>query len=380
MVDINIRLNSDTGSGANLGSARITVPASELTKRGLNLVIKNEKEQQIIDDTFEKIEKEDKIEEEKKKDQKIKPDQPINIRAWFDSETRTYMHRDLLTITVMADKNCWFLVIHIYADNSWKVISPNNSDRDNYLSANKARDIFQDSRYPLYPPYGTETILIVASGEKYKDIERYYNMPLETATLENLRGVTRGGEVESITRLKTFSGRGEARYNITIIEPSEEYEYSKPSDMDEMVETLRNDTLKQGGVFEGDDRSGFYILNNVRASYRTSDRSDKIQLAIYNLGNYNRGGGDSVQTRGSGFNFEFAKPGNISQAVQAVRSGIERKGGTFTGNEQQGSFKASGIAGQYRVSNMVSVTITEKPTLIPNSLIKNEVENFFGGK
>jgi hypothetical protein len=87
-----------------------------------------------------------------------------------------------------------------------------------------------------------------------------------------------------------------------------------------------------------------------------------------------------VRSRGSGFNFSFTRPGNISRAVQTVRSGIEGKGGTFSGNEQQGNFNASGIAGQYRVADMVNVTITEKPFIIPNSLIEREVKNYFGGK
>jgi hypothetical protein len=86
-----------------------------------------------------------------------------------------------------------------------------------------------------------------------------------------------------------------------------------------------------------------------------------------------------VRTRGANFNFSFEKPENITQTIQMVRNGIEGKGGKFTGNEQRGNFQANGIAGQYRVSEKVNVTITEKPFLIPNSLIEREIKNYFGG-
>jgi len=70
----------------------------------------------------------------------------------------------------------------------------------------------------------------------------------------------------------------------------------------------------------------------------------------------------------------------MDQAVQAVRSGITAKGGTFEGNEQQGNFKASGITGRYSVADRVSVSISEKPALIPNSLIEKEVRSYFVGR
>jgi hypothetical protein len=345
-------------------------------------VIKNEKEQQIIDDTFKKIDEENKIEEEKKKDQKIKPVPSINIQAWFDSESRTFMHRDELKMTVGADKNCYFKIIHIDSEGQIKMIYPNTIDKDNYLKANATRTIFESAKYFLYGPYGAETIIVVASSKQFDDIEQQKMAPWSTATVESVRaavGGKRGGDLEIPIKSDTTTGKGEARYTITILEPSNEYEYRKPSNLTELMQDIRD----EGGVFGAgsNETSGYYTLNNVRASYRIPrDKPDTIQFAMYNLATYTRGGNASVQTRGSGFNFEFAKPGNISQAVQAVRSGIEGKGGTFTGNEQQGSFNASGIAGQYRVSNMVNVTITEKPFLIPNSLIRKEVESFFGGR
>jgi hypothetical protein len=89
--------------------------------------------------------------------------------------------------------------------------------------------------------------------------------------------------------------------------------------------------------------------------------------------------GDSPRTtRGQPHIFHFDKPQNISQAIQTVQTLITNKGGIFQGDERRGSFKASGITGKYTVSDRVDVTISEKPFVVPNSLIENEVKNFFG--
>jgi hypothetical protein len=70
----------------------------------------------------------------------------------------------------------------------------------------------------------------------------------------------------------------------------------------------------------------------------------------------------------------------MTEAIMSVRSGVEANGGTFSGDEQQGNFRASGIAGQYNVADRVNVRISEKPVIIPNSLIEREVRSFFSGR
>jgi hypothetical protein len=310
--------------------------------------------------------------------------QSINIQAFFNSESRTYLHRDELKITLMADKNCYFKIIHIDANNQMKMIYPNSYDENNYLRANMPRAIFETANYMLYGPYGAETILIVASAQPFANIEKEYITPWIPATAESVRTAVRGargGELEQRTTPQALTGGGEARYTITILKPHEEYEYTRPSDMTAAVQAMRNDALRQGGTFDGNETSGFYILNNVRGSYRLPRNApDKIQFAFYNLESFSDGKNAVVRTRGAGYNFSFEKPVNITQTIRTVRSGIEGKGGTFTGNEQQGSFKASGITGQYLITELVNVTITDKPVIVPNSLIEREVKNYFGGR
>jgi len=309
--------------------------------------------------------------------------QGINIQALFDKENMTYFHRDQLNITVTADKDCYFKIIHIDADNQMKMIYPNSYDKNNELKADMPRVIFETASYFLYAPYGEETLLLAASAEQFEKIEQEYIAPWIPATDEAVRAAVRGrrgGELEQRIIQAAQTGEGAASYTITILKPNEEYEYGRPENMAATVQAMRSDALKQGGTFEGNETSGYSVVNNVRVSYRVpSNAPDTVQFAFYNLENVSGGKSAKRQTRGSNYNFSFEKPENIAQTIQMVRNGIEGKGGTFTGNEQQGSFKARGISGQYRISKLVNVTITDKPFLIPNSLIEREVKNYFGG-
>jgi hypothetical protein len=143
--------------------------------------------------------------------------------------------------------------------------------------------------------------------------------------------------------------------------------------MRETIQLLKNDIQRQGGSFSGDERTGSFVLNTVQGGYQVSGNT--VTLRIRYKGNQL----PAPQTRGAGgFNFSFDRPRDLNQAVQAVRIGIEKKGGSFSGNERQGSFRASGIAGQYNVADKVTVNIAEKPFVIPNQMIEREVKNFFG--
>jgi len=314
--------------------------------------------------------------------------QGINIEAWFDSQlgNRLYMHREPLELTVVADRDCYFKVYTISANKEPPVLRyPNTADKDNKLYANRPRTIFERAKYMLYKPYGIETIWIVASSNQFENIEKEYITPWSADTIRTtLRGGTRG-ELEMSNKSQPFSGFGNVRYSINILEPHEEYEFGKPDNMAAFVNSMRSDTARQGGEFNigSNDKSGYSIVNNIRVSYRIpGEAPDKIEFAYYKLKDLANGRNVNVQTRGgsTAHSFEIDKPRNLTQTIQTVRSSIESKGGVFQGNEQQGNFKASGIEGQYRVSEKVNVTITDKPVLVPNSLIEKEVRNYFGGR
>ena len=378
-VDVTLELITDNGDGD--GSQIFSLSVAELARLDISIEPENLENWQERERIFSALLNGNSNGQTVKINQAV---QDINIQVRFNSESRTYFHRDELKMMVTAATNCWFKILHIDANNQMKMIYPNSYDTNNYLFANRPRSIFENAKYMLYSPYGTETILVVTSPEQFKNIEQEYIAPWTAATAENIRSAVRGyrgGDLEMSTIPIYFSGEGEARYSITILKPHEEHEYKKPENMIEAVETMRSNVLRQGGIFEGSEISGFYVLDGVRGSYRIARNApDKLQMAVYYLHNYSGGSNAGARTRGAGFNFSFEKPRDISRAVQAARTGIENSGGTFIGDEQQGSFKTGGIGGQYRVSDMVNVIITEKPFAIPNSLIEKEIKNYFAGR
>ena len=380
MVEINLYLVRDT-DGMNIGSSRFTVPKEELNRLGIAIEPENMKAVHEREQIFNALGS--GVTGQTNTPPGVnQASQNIQIQAWFDKESRTYLHRDALELTVWADKDCFFKVIHIDVNNQMRMIFPHKDDGNNNLRANTPRKLFENKensvRYLLYGPYGTEDILIVASTEQFRNIEQDKIAPLRPATTQNIRAaVSRGGDLEAPGRPISFTGQGEVRYSIEIIKPHEEYRYSKP-DMKETVEAIRREAGDQ--FKDGNEQSGYYIVNSIRVSYRLPrDEPDKIEFAIYYLDSYTGGSNSGGQTRGpSTQSFSFNRPANMSQAVQSVRSGINESGGTFDGNEDRGSFSAKGIAGQYQVTNLVYVTITKKPPHIPIFAIKKEVENYFG--
>ena len=383
LVQVNLTLISDI-DGRSLGPAqRFTFPLAELTERDISIEPVNKNKRQELAEVL----KETGIETAKKTETSIntgQTNQKINIQAFFNSESRVFFHRDVLGMSVMADKDCWFKIYQITESNQIKMIYPNESDRNNYLRTNIPRTIFENSNLMIYEPYGAETILIIASTEEFIDIEKEYNAVASVSSVSvrnTINGSSRGSEHEALKKPNLFSAEGQAIYNIYIEKPTDEYEYGRPESIKELYDSIRDDVRKQGGTFTGNDYnpiSGYYILNGIRGSFHVPrDKPDKVHFALYNLDNFKNGTRANSQTRGAGHTFSFNKPVNITQAIQTVRTGIEGKGGSFSGNDQQGTFNAVGIAGQYRVSNMVDITITEKPFMIPNSLIEKEVKSFF---
>jgi len=79
------------------------------------------------------------------------------------------------------------------------------------------------------------------------------------------------------------------------------------------------------------------------------------------------------------FNITIKSP---EQAIAKVKAAIEAKGGRFDGDFRKGEIcgktPVGDIKGSYAVvDNTAKITIREKPFLLPESTIKNEMEKFF---
>ena len=67
-----------------------------------------------------------------------------------------------------------------------------------------------------------------------------------------------------------------------------------------------------------------------------------------------------------------------STLVARVQEGTKKYGADFKGDATSGSFSAKGVKGTYSIQDgAVTVTITDKPFLIPWGLVETQVRGFF---
>ncbi|MDR1902919.1 MAG: DUF4384 domain-containing protein [Treponema sp.] len=322
------------------------------------------------------------------------PAQPAFIvEARPNKESYTYYDGDEMTINLYASEDCYVKVYHIDVDNQTQLIFPNHRDRYNRLIANQTRTILEITPFVLHAPFGEETILAVFSKTPFENIESEMQHPVQVAatTRESIGNITRGGTLLQPISPQASAGRQvtpaprsvhgpgvfTVRFTYTILPVSlveDVFLFKSPADLAGAVQALRNEVRSQGGFFN--EREGTFSAGGMNGSYRVS--AGEFILVIRRRPDQSAVSAP-ITTRGGGmFNFSFDRPRDIFQAVQSVRSGIEKKGGDFTGDTNAGTFRASGISGNYRVQDKVSVTIHEKPFVIPNQMIEREVKAFFG--
>jgi len=153
------------------------------------------------------------------------------------------------------------------------------------------------------------------------------------------------------------------------------YSFEKPADMAAVVQEMKNIASSLRGTFSGNEYGGSIRAFGSNTTMTYSVNGNMIIFTIVFVGDVN----NTIQQKLL-HSFSMDLPRNVSQALEAVRIGIEGKGGAFYGNEFGGYFRNSGIMGNYVVKENVTFFIFEKPFVIPNSLIEREIRNYFVGK
>ena len=92
-----------------------------------------------------------------------------NFRLSVSTNKSVYYDNEIMFITLEANEDCYFVVYHVDVYNNMQVIFPNRWERsNNFLKANVARVIPENSTYLLIPPYGEERILVYASETQFR--------------------------------------------------------------------------------------------------------------------------------------------------------------------------------------------------------------------
>jgi hypothetical protein len=373
-VNFNLQLISDP-DGVIIGSSQFTVHVKEL--EGIEILPSNMNTHEAVREQ-EKIFTPQPVQTPVQSTVQTQPSvnsSAFQLTAWPNSHTNTFIDGDEITFTIEAGQNCYFKVYHIDNENNTQMIFPNTVNRDNRLTANVPRTIPDSGmRFVIQAPFGQDTIIVVASQQQFQNIEAEFTQT-RSATRDVISNITRGigmQPTQSAQSAQTVS----ARFHFTTL-PATYYDdihsYRKPANMTETVQAMRTEVIRQGGTFSGNEQSGVFSYTGVTGNYNVS--GDRFIVNIRYTGN------QLPATRGAGSNYSFTieRPRDILQAVNAVKTGIESSGGVFSGNEREGNFNASGVAGQYRVENHVNVTISKKPVLIPHAMIEKEVRGYFSG-
>lgn len=78
------------------------------------------------------------------------------------------------------------------------------------------------------------------------------------------------------------------------------------------------------------------------------------------------------------FKFKI-KVANPQASFEKAKSAIKNAGANMSGDQKSGSFSGSGLEGSYAFNaGELEITIDKKPFLVPESIIKNKVAEFFG--
>jgi hypothetical protein len=163
IVRVTLRLVSEPG-GVVLGTRDFRVSAAELDRLGIALLPENT--------TLEEIKKRETI---------LNPPssaaRAFTLRAWPDSDTRTYLDGDELRISIVADEDCYFKVYHIDLNGGMQLIHPNDKNTDNRLTANVTRTIPESGAisYVLQAPFGQDTIKVVAARQQFENLPAEFN-------------------------------------------------------------------------------------------------------------------------------------------------------------------------------------------------------------
>ena len=376
MVHITLQLVGDPG-GQVIESRNFSIPESFLKENGIDVLPANVR-------TLEEIIEQERIFAPPTSQQSSSA---LQIEVWPDSDTGTYFAGDKMTINLLANRDGYARVDYIDADGNLQLVFPNIYNRDNSIRANQVQVL---PKFPveltLDNSLGTERVWVRVSAEPFNISESDFTA-LKTATRD------------SVAASRAASGRAgntvEAFFSITKLHDTfydETYSY-QPDSIAEAIEDIRIDVLQQqGGNFPGDarDREGAFSTSEIIGVYRVTEDIVTVNLR------YTSNQLFASATRGSTkeHKFDFNKPDNMTLAYESAKKAAEGSGGELIGNEEGGNFYAfaqgkgvlkgikARIAGGYKVSDKVYITITDKPS-IPglnntiNKAIEEEVESFF---
>jgi hypothetical protein len=400
-IRVTLTLHQNTPQEKTLGSTAFTISIADLQKAKIAWLPENTATQQEVitqNKTIETAAQQVLVQAISQSTSAATPvSASFTIDAWPDHEDGTYIGGEEMKIKLWADKDCYFKVYCLDADNNFSLLYPNQKNKDNRLKANQLRTIPENPiHFTMSAPYGQENILIYASDKPF-EIKESELTPIKGsassigATIERGIELTEGPE-KSFLGIKFGGPSGnrllvEKTFQYTVNPPlsaEETITFQKPADMKEVVQSFKTEVKNDGGTFTGSESQGSLSIDGLELTYKI--QGDAIVVTVrYSLEkNYTKTTTTSAPSRGAGGGYAFTmnKPANMGAAIQKARTEIEKKNGVFIGNETGGEFwvKALGakLSGKYAVGGNITVTIEEKPGFLGEKTIESQVKQTFG--
>ncbi|MDR1507576.1 MAG: DUF4384 domain-containing protein [Treponema sp.] len=365
-VRVTLRLAVAGDTAAERASKQFDVPIHELSELGLDW------------HTPENIGNQEEAENEHEEMVNLEEDltnaTDLDFEAYLDSPSRTYYDGDYMTISVRANGDCYVIIRHIGVDGNARLIFPNRSDTDNFLKKDETRTLFENpTRVRLHEPFGQEQLLITVSTTPFNDLENAMISPVTADSFADAVRKARGLTVELLPPEDAEYRTKSVSFSILPLCHTD-FEFDDPA---RALREIAEDVRQRGGRFEGNDREGFYVINNGRVSYTVQG------TVITLITRLPPEAASRLLTRGpaSPLQVDLAIPrASIPGQIASTGDKIKQAGGVFSGDVRGGNFavqKPVEIAGNYRVANEnVTVLITKYPSLFAGT-IKSKIKEYF---
>jgi hypothetical protein len=148
-VEVMLYLKPRSG-GTAISSSSFSVPVSELEKMDIAVLPAN-----------------NATEIEARQSEKVFTALPekngFHVEAWMDSGSGTYYEGDVMTVSFVSDKDCYYKMYYINTQGKMNLIYPTRRTGGNFLRANSIKEM----KFDCIPPYGNETFLFMASEEPF---------------------------------------------------------------------------------------------------------------------------------------------------------------------------------------------------------------------
>jgi hypothetical protein len=299
----------------------------------------------------------------------------LDFEARLNSDSGIYYDGEYMTVTIWAKQDCYAVIHHIDVNDVSQLIFPNRGDTDNFLKKDETRTLFEGpTRLRLHEPFGQEHLFITVSTEQFDNLEVKMLAPVPAPGFNDALRQTRGATVEMLPVSKDlrYFTRG-LSFSIWPLCRSD-FEFANPV---QALQETADEVRKNGGTFEGNEREGFFILDDEKVNYR-------VQGSIITF--ITRLPPEAVSrsvTRGvtQPLKIDLSIPNSsIPRQIALTGSKIRDTGGIFTGDINGGLFevkKPVEITGNYHVAHEnVTVLITKYPALFAG-VIKSKIKEYF---